>query len=305
MRQAIAVILILGSLPALLLGSIGLLFARVPFLKLRGRRAWGGVALGAIVAFFAGGSLVSPQASSPIPPPISGINPASIPGTQRPKPRRRLALQIAQIPAFAITQILDANGTEVARMQGADTHFSLRPGVYFARASAGGYVPAKARLELRGPRHLSFTLKRDLIAISLTANASSATFRVYEAGGRLAASASGASARFSLPRARYKIAVRASGYEPTAIWSQGGSTRVTLKRIPPPPPPPSVVALETPASGSSGNGYINSAGEFVPSPAFSDRRPADASAQCRDGSYSFSRSRRGTCSHHGGVAEWY
>ena len=28
------------------------------------------------------------------------------------------------------------------------------------------------------------------------------------------------------------------------------------------------------------------------------------SAQCRDGSYSYSRSRSGTCSHHGGVARW-
>ncbi|MEN9557829.1 MAG: hypothetical protein RL141_198 [Candidatus Parcubacteria bacterium] len=30
-----------------------------------------------------------------------------------------------------------------------------------------------------------------------------------------------------------------------------------------------------------------------------------ASARCEDGTYSFSESRRGTCSHHGGVAEWY
>ncbi|WP_289144502.1 DUF3761 domain-containing protein, partial [uncultured Bacteroides sp.] len=27
-------------------------------------------------------------------------------------------------------------------------------------------------------------------------------------------------------------------------------------------------------------------------------------ALCRDGTYSFSKSRRGTCSHHGGVAKW-
>jgi hypothetical protein len=30
-----------------------------------------------------------------------------------------------------------------------------------------------------------------------------------------------------------------------------------------------------------------------------------ATAKCRDGSLSFSRNRRGTCSHHGGVAVWY
>jgi uncharacterized protein DUF3761 len=32
--------------------------------------------------------------------------------------------------------------------------------------------------------------------------------------------------------------------------------------------------------------------------------PHGATAQCRDGSYSFSQSHRGTCSHHGGVAKW-
>jgi hypothetical protein len=32
--------------------------------------------------------------------------------------------------------------------------------------------------------------------------------------------------------------------------------------------------------------------------------PAGATAQCRDGSYSFSQNHRGTCSHHGGVARW-
>jgi hypothetical protein len=32
--------------------------------------------------------------------------------------------------------------------------------------------------------------------------------------------------------------------------------------------------------------------------------PTGASALCRDGAYSFSQHRRGTCSHHGGVARW-
>jgi hypothetical protein len=52
--------------------------------------------------------------------------------------------------------------------------------------------------------------------------------------------------------------------------------------------------------------YVNSAREVVHSPSRSkDGAVAPgASAQCRDGTYSFSRSRRGTCSHHGGVAVW-
>ena len=32
--------------------------------------------------------------------------------------------------------------------------------------------------------------------------------------------------------------------------------------------------------------------------------PPGATAQCRDGSYSFSKNRSGTCSHHGGLARW-
>ncbi len=52
--------------------------------------------------------------------------------------------------------------------------------------------------------------------------------------------------------------------------------------------------------------YVNHAGEVVHSPSatVSHTVPAGASAVCGDGSYSFSRSRRGTCSHHGGVAQW-
>ncbi|HJQ70533.1 MAG TPA: DUF3761 domain-containing protein [Blastocatellia bacterium] len=32
--------------------------------------------------------------------------------------------------------------------------------------------------------------------------------------------------------------------------------------------------------------------------------PEGATAECRDGTFSFSQSRRGTCSHHGGVKRW-
>jgi hypothetical protein len=60
-----------------------------------------------------------------------------------------------------------------------------------------------------------------------------------------------------------------------------------------------------PGDASSDDYYTNTYGERVRRPAFSsDGPPAGASAQCRDGSYSFSRSRSGTCSHHGGVARW-
>jgi Protein of unknown function (DUF3761) len=50
--------------------------------------------------------------------------------------------------------------------------------------------------------------------------------------------------------------------------------------------------------------YLNSKGETVKRPENCSAAPQGATAQCRDGSYSFSQSRRGTCSHHGGVAKW-
>ncbi len=52
--------------------------------------------------------------------------------------------------------------------------------------------------------------------------------------------------------------------------------------------------------------YINRDGLTVERPAYTvnGQPPAGASAQCGDGTYSFSMHHRGTCSHHGGVARW-
>ncbi len=60
-----------------------------------------------------------------------------------------------------------------------------------------------------------------------------------------------------------------------------------------------------PPQSSCPNGtYINTAGNTVCRPATSTSAPAGATARCVDGTYSYSQSRRGTCSHHGGVASW-
>ncbi|HWW16040.1 MAG TPA: DUF3761 domain-containing protein [Candidatus Dormibacteraeota bacterium] len=50
--------------------------------------------------------------------------------------------------------------------------------------------------------------------------------------------------------------------------------------------------------------YVNSQGQTVKRPENCSTAPQAATAQCRDGTYSFSKGRRGTCSHHGGVAKW-
>jgi hypothetical protein len=71
-------------------------------------------------------------------------------------------------------------------------------------------------------------------------------------------------------------------------------------------PTPSPFPPPAPVQPVCGNGtYVNSAGETVCKPEQSPTGPPPgATARCRDGTYSFSKSRSGTCSSHGGVAEW-
>jgi hypothetical protein len=67
-----------------------------------------------------------------------------------------------------------------------------------------------------------------------------------------------------------------------------------------PLPPPPTTAPQECTNGT----YVNSAGNTVCSPEQSPTVPVGATARCRDGSYSFSQSRSGTCSDHGGVETW-
>lgn len=55
---------------------------------------------------------------------------------------------------------------------------------------------------------------------------------------------------------------------------------------------------------TEGRGYTNSRGAQVDSPRHAFSAPRGSTAQCGDGTWSFSQSRSGTCSHHGGVAHW-
>jgi hypothetical protein len=64
-------------------------------------------------------------------------------------------------------------------------------------------------------------------------------------------------------------------------------------------------AQQREATSTCTNGtYVNSAGNTVCKPEESSTVPAGATAECEDGTFSFSESRSGTCSHHGGVRSW-
>lgn len=67
-----------------------------------------------------------------------------------------------------------------------------------------------------------------------------------------------------------------------------------------PPPAPAPPVAPTCTNGS----YVNTAGNTVCRPEVASSAPSGATAKCGDGTYSFSQSRRGTCSSHGGVAAW-
>jgi hypothetical protein len=73
-------------------------------------------------------------------------------------------------------------------------------------------------------------------------------------------------------------------------------------------PNPNATNPANPSQGkvncTSNGTYVNSDGKTVKRPEDCSGPPKGASAQCRDGSYSFSQNRRGTCSRHGGVGKW-
>jgi len=70
---------------------------------------------------------------------------------------------------------------------------------------------------------------------------------------------------------------------------------------------PSLPANDQSTSGLSNNNYYQNVDDNeVHSPVYSTNGsvPAGATAQCNDGTYSFSQHHSGTCSRHGGVAQW-
>ena len=67
---------------------------------------------------------------------------------------------------------------------------------------------------------------------------------------------------------------------------------------------PKVSQTPKASPSSCSGGYINVDGNCTPSPTHAPSAPSGSTAKCRDGTYSFSQHRRGTCSHHGGVAIW-
>ena len=69
-------------------------------------------------------------------------------------------------------------------------------------------------------------------------------------------------------------------------------------------PTPTVSAVQTPTPTPSPTLSATRTPTPTPSPTSSINWPQDSSARCKDGTYSYSKTRSGTCSGHGGVDVW-
>lgn len=99
----------------------------------------------------------------------------------------------------------------------------------------------------------------------------------------------------SVPAPKTQIAPQTLQSETIKTESNIQSPTKNLQPSPEPAPIEKAIPINT---------YTNSAGTTVQSPTYYDSTPQGATAKCKDGTYSFSQSRRGTCSRHGGVAQW-
>jgi hypothetical protein len=75
-------------------------------------------------------------------------------------------------------------------------------------------------------------------------------------------------------------------------------------KVAPAPAPTPTQPVQAPTQNCPSGTYVNSAGNTICRPTAANVAPQGATAKCGDGTFSYSQSRRGTCSSHGGVAAW-
>ncbi len=87
----------------------------------------------------------------------------------------------------------------------------------------------------------------------------------------------------------------------TAVTSTVATTQPTTTA---PPTTQATTTTATSTTGATTSSSTTTAATTPTAPSRPLKPPKGATARCRDGIFSFSKHRRGTCSHHGGVAVW-
>jgi hypothetical protein len=85
-----------------------------------------------------------------------------------------------------------------------------------------------------------------------------------------------------------------------ACSGHGGVQKASKSKPAVQEPEPSTASTATPAAAAK----QSTASRSAPSGTASNTDPTGATAKCKDGTYSKSQHHSGTCSKHGGVAEW-
>ncbi|HEY2061637.1 MAG TPA: DUF3761 domain-containing protein [Amycolatopsis sp.] len=109
---------------------------------------------------------------------------------------------------------------------------------------------------------------------------------------------------YSPPEATSDAAIPTTSDSPVAVAPVAPVAQppaVTKKAVPKIPATKKAAAQPTTPAVCGSDYYRNSSGACVHRPS---SNPSGATAQCKDGSYSYSQHRSGTCSGHGGVKQW-
>jgi hypothetical protein len=93
---------------------------------------------------------------------------------------------------------------------------------------------------------------------------------------------------------------------PSTPASPQSAAVIQASNLPTLPAPPQSAETASTTTLSNDHYYTNVSGTSVHSPAYSNNgcSAAGATAECGDGTCSFSQHHSGTCSHHGGVSLW-
>lgn len=109
-------------------------------------------------------------------------------------------------------------------------------------------------------------------------------------------------------KATYGLWVTQAEHNAMELILQGcaGQTAFSSQFTPVPPPPPApepAPIVDVQPEPEPEPAPVEEVTEEAPAP--EEQAGGGASALCKDGTLSYSQNRRGTCSHHGGVAQWY